>query len=107
MIELIITVSPKTAKADKKYRLKINSKENNAIPLRDNQDIIFQVGEKQIKLKFRNTKKCPNELDSKNGELNSWIIENSFHEYPNRQPTKLKFKLYEEGGKYILLFQYS
>ena len=43
--------------------------------------------------------------DFNNVNLSKWIVENNFHEYPNRKPTKLIFCLTTLKNKKTLTFQ--
>ena len=43
--------------------------------------------------------------DFNNVNLSKWIVENSFHKYPHRKPTKLIFKLTNIKNKKTLIFQ--
>ena len=43
--------------------------------------------------------------DFNNVNLSKWIVNNSFHQYPNRKPTKLIFKLTMLKNKKTLIFE--
>ena len=45
--------------------------------------------------------------DFNNVNLSKWIVDNNFHQYPNRKPTKLIFRLTILKNKKTLTFQTS
>jgi hypothetical protein len=102
---ITLTIAPKKNRNQNSYRLKVNPRDNHGDIYFVHDDVVCMVYlNGSIELKYRHTDKCKYELDSTQGHLNNWILNNNFHLYPNQHPTKLNFELIRGNGVCKIIF---